>query len=156
MQQRDVFDEIFKNLYFYRIRPGGEGYMMYAAQLQSFIGNAKRYVILFVQDRYAYYDKARINQLRWTSLQTRTIPDDYRIVEQMLDPKALDTRYHPKVRLYLKARTDKQTEYNAPMPIELALLHDPKRKTKYQYGDEMTLRQALATFQCVIKKLDYI
>lgn len=150
----NVFDNIFKGLIFYKVsRQSPDNYTMYVAQLQSFTANAKRYVILFVLDDYAFHQKAYINQLRWTSLQTRTIPDDYGLPEQNMDPKSLDSRYHQKIHLSLKDRNQKQTEYYSQLPIEIAILHDPKRKSIYQYPDDISLRQALATFQCVIKRL---
>ncbi len=58
-----------------------------------------------------------------------------------------------KYKLILKSRNEKQTEYYSTLPIEVLLLHNPKKKSMYQYADDIELRQALNTYNCIIKKL---
>jgi len=149
----NFFNQIFKDLIFFKVKTV-ESYTSYCAQVQSFIGNAQRYIILLVPFDKAYLQKARIGELPWISLQTRTLNEIYSIPEQNLNYKLLDSRYSDqKVKLQVKNRTIKSTEYYCTLPIELSLLHDPKKKSSYQHPDELEILRALNTFQCIIKLL---
>lgn len=147
----DIFNTIFGELVFTKVKIT-DGFAMYIAPLQSFVSKGRQTVVLFVPLNKAYLSKAYIYQLDWSCLQTRIIDDFYNISDQKLDPKHLDTRYDSfKTILYLKQRNTNNTEYTCFLPIDTMLLHDPKKKTIYQHPDEIELRHALKTFNCVIK-----
>ncbi len=150
----DIFDQIFAGLVFLRDKTVNS-YTFYVASIQTFIGNGQKYVILLVPFNKAYHEKAKIYQLAWVSLQTRILQERFQVPDQTLDHKTLDHRYSEnKIKLTVKNRTSVQTDYFCPLPIELSILHDPKKKSMYQWPDTMELRQALNTFQCVIKLLN--
>lgn len=152
----EVFYDIFKDLTFTKLKTV-DGFAMYAALTQSFLVNGFYYVILLVPLNKAYHDTATIFQLDWSSLQTRVLQEKYSIQEQNLDTKIFDTRYAGKLPMKMISRTEKYTSYSPvhDIPVEVSLLHDSKRKTIYQYGDDMDLRHALKTFMCVVKRIRY-
>ncbi len=149
----DIFNQLFGGLVFDKVKMVNS-YAMYAAKIQTFTGNGQRYVFLLVPFDQASLGRAKISQLPWASLQTRMINDNYSISEQSMNPKSLDFRYaDKKIKITVKNRNYERTEYFVPLDIELSLLHDPKKKSMYQYNDSMDLRQALNTFQCIVKRL---
>lgn len=149
----DIFNEIFQDLNFIRYKLVN-GFFMYVAKIENMIGIEYKYVILLVPVNESGLKFAKIYELNWRSLQTRLIMDDYNLEPQFLDPKLLDHRYyHDKFKLSLKNRTDTQSEYFSTLPINILLLNNPKKKSVYQYADNIDLRSALNTFHCVISKI---
>ena len=158
-----ILNQIFSSLVFTKVKTV-ESFSLYFARLESSTLDGIRYVILAVPFNRATRPRVNIGEVDWVSLQTRILTVDYPIEEQVLDYKALDSRYpygvgvegDGKIKLVLKSRDAQNTEYmvmNDSLPIEVVLLHDPKKKSIYQYADSMELRQALSTFQCVLKKV---
>lgn len=154
----DLFNEIFQNLKFYFIK-FSSGFGLFASKISCSYGLEKKYVLLLIpinllpkikQDFY------RIYELQWASLQTRSLNDpiyDNLNEDQYLDPKLLDSRYDEiKYNLILIDRNISQTQYYCTLPVEVLLLHNPKKKSIYQYDDNIEIRKALNTFQCIIKK----
>lgn len=148
----DIFNELFSSLFFNKVKEI-HIYDMYAAKIESYIGNGIQYVILLShKNNQLINDEKKIYELQWVSLQTRTLQEDFGIPLQSLNYKTFDARYAiNKVKLNLINRTQTQTNYNCYLPIEISLLHIPSKKTIYQYVDEIELRTALKTFQCIIK-----
>lgn len=147
----DVFNDVFSNLIFYKVKT--DEYSVYMARIYS-QENYFKYVVLVVHNKDAKLNTARIGDLNWVSLQTRSITDNYDIPEQNIDYKKLDQRYaYDKIRIIVKDRNEERTSYTSSIPIELILLHNIRKKSVQQYADTMDIRQALATFQCVVKRL---
>lgn len=166
-----IFNHIFGSLVFTRVNSINSkvtGYTTYAAKVQSFVGNGSRYVLLVLRDEHATQKSGYLGQLKWVSFQTRTLSHEFTeylappnsfLKEQSLDYKLMDPRYAEeqgsmKIKLNVKYRDMKKTDYFCPLPIELEILHDEKKKGVYQYPDTLDIRQALNTFQCVIKKIN--
>jgi len=149
----EIFDEIFANILFYRVS-GTSEYTSYMAKITSY-ENYMKYIVLVVRNEYAHAPQTTyIQNIKWVSVQTRLIDQNYDIPEQTVDHKTFDPRYFDKkVRLSVKDRNEERTSYVSMLPIELILLHNLRKKSVYQYADTMDIRQALATFNCVIKKL---
>lgn len=150
----DFFNELFGTLIFTKVKIVGTS-AVYAARIQSFIGVGERYVFLTTELFRNLPDQVHIYQVPWTSLQTRTITDHYALKEQALSPKTFDPRYSDfKLAINVLYREQTQTIYTCRYPFEIMLLHDPKKKSTYQYSNAMDLRHALGTFQCVVKNLE--
>ena len=161
----NILYEIFSSLTFYKVK-NVDMYVMYVAQLQSFLAKGRECVVLLVPMNKAYYEKGNILQLQWSCLQTRILEDVYQLPEQVLELKNLDTRYNSKYPMKIISRNEKASVYSekeGQTPIysnfdimspkfEISLLHDPKKKSLYQYTDEIDLRHSLKTFKCIIKK----
>jgi hypothetical protein len=155
----DLFNEIFQNLKFYFIK-FTSGFALYASRISCSYGLERKYVLLLVpinlipKRSQPFY---RIYELGWASLQTRSLNDptyDSLEDEQYLDSKLLDPRYdETKYNLILGSRNEHQTQYYSTLPVEVLLLHNPKKKSMYQYDDNIEIRKALNTFQCIIRKI---
>lgn len=146
-----VFDSYFDNLVFTLVEKK-EGFGVYVAQLNSGLaGGLNQYVILFVPEYLSIKERGRIHSLPWQNLQTREITWNYRLPKQKW---RLDSGF-PDVQLYVQQRTKEFTKYgvseaNDSFPYEIQLLHNPKKKTIYQYHNKMLLSAAVSTFQCVV------
>jgi hypothetical protein len=149
----EIFNKIFEELSFTRVKIV-DGYAIYYAKIQSFTGDGHKYVILVVQNRRDYSPEAKISSLPWSSLQTRTLDEYYNLPEQTINHKLLDHRYSDnKIKLTLKEVSEVNSTYYCTIPVEVVLIHDIKKKSKFQYNETLELRQALSTFQCVVKRL---
>lgn len=143
----EIFNEYFGNLVFTQV-DHKQNYVIYGAGVAAmFGGGSKRYVLLFVPSIYAHKKSARISELHWDNLQTRTFVGSYRLKNQ----EWVMPRHKDDVLLKVVDRTEKYSMYKAPnFPFEILLLHDPKKKTKYQYHNTLNLSAAVETFKAII------
>jgi hypothetical protein len=147
-------NSLFSNLIFTRvgshhIKDNDILYILFAAKIESWLGNDEdRYIILVVPFHFAVnIDKAKIKDLYWVSLQTRSLKNGYKIYVQPFSfPKDI-LNYD----MAFNSRDNDKTLYNIDN-LEVCLFHDKKKKSIYQYPDVLKLKTALSTFQCVIKK----
>lgn len=133
-------------------------YSMYVIEIASMLLNEKRFLIVFVTgDHRPVGTKEYVSNLKWTSLQTRTIP-----VGSIEEPIFMETRTLPPhaylvqrgeasaIHLLCDSRTKELTRYHAKdVPIEVALLHT--KQNEYEYPHEGNLASALETFQTILQ-----
>ena len=149
----NVLNDLFRSLEFTKVKVV-DSYALYMAKIQTFTGNGRRYVIAAVPFDKAHYPQTSLMNLPWVSVQTRTLADEYNIPEQILNHRILDHRFSDnKIKFSVINRSNTSSDYVSQVPLELSILHDPKKKSLYQYPDTIELRQALNTFQCVVKRL---
>lgn len=143
----EIINAYFKSLVFTRIEEK-QGYAIYGAGVNSGIsGGIGRYVLVFVPSHLAVLSRAKITDLAWTNIQTRELRDSYRLKKQVL--KLSHTL--PNIELHIISRDKKSSTYIADgFPFEIVLLHNPKKKSAYQYNNKMMLSSVLDTYQCVI------
>lgn len=125
-----------------------ENHSIYVAALSSsFQDGKKQYALAFVPVHLAIINKGYLSDLHWVNLQTRSMTSGYRLAPQRWEiPKGLDTPMFTAVE-----RTESKTKYVSDIyPLEMVLMHDPKKKSKFQYHSHINLLAALATFKCVI------
>lgn len=130
-----------------------EDFTIYAAFITSSFGDGrKQYILAFVPTHMAILEKSYISDLHWRSLQTRTLANGYNIPKQKWQvPRGL-----PMAMFAIIDRNDSRTKYrceNDPS-IEMILLHDVKKKSKFQYGPKINVIAALSSFKCVINLID--
>lgn len=146
----------FGHLLFYRVKDDAM-YSVFAALIQSFLGDGFKYVMLVVPRVHVQEDKKTCSlfEIPWVCLQTRSLSTRYNISDQAIDPRSMDPRYLPeynRLKLVVKNRTSSSTYYTSyDTSIEVTLLSDPKKKSIYQYPDALDVMQALNTFQCILK-----
>lgn len=143
----DSFNEYFNNPVMTKIK-NVEGFSVYMAKIYSLLGNAHRYLILFVnQDLYVNGSKKNMNQLEWVSLQTRTLTDNHNLpfhTYRVFKFPALDKK------ITILDRNEEKSTYNTEdYPITVILLHTRKNNV-YQYQQQGTILSALETFQTII------
>lgn len=144
----DLINFYFKDLVFTKVVENKEGFAIYGAGISSGIGGGKkRYVLLFVPVSLAVRKQGKIQDLSWKNLQTRTLEESYKLKSQRwLMPKEV-----PDFLLSVKTRTKKYSTYVCDeIPFEILLLHNPRKKTEYQYRNKLTLSAAIDMFETII------
>lgn len=144
----EIINQYFKNLLFTKVVENKEGYAIYGAGISSGIGGGKmRYVLLFVPVSEAKLHQGKITELRWKNLQTRTLEDSYKLkTQRWIMPSNI-----PDYLIFIKNRNAKCSTYTIPdIPFEILLLHNPRKKTEYQYRNKMTLSAAIDMFETII------
>lgn len=127
---------------------------LYAACIFSNLSKDIRYVIAVVsKDKYPLGAKFELYHLPWLSLQTRTLEEDLELSPQ--NHNASDFSGQDPIinaRLQAVGRDERATRYKCDVaPLEILLLHNPKYKNAHQYPDEINVRRALQTYNCVLK-----
>lgn len=137
-----------------------ENYVLYGACVTSGLaGGYKRYVLAFVPLIKAHLERGKLRELAWKVLQVRVLYQSYRLREQ---PWKL-TREMGDMIIRNVSRDSKSSHYRPESCMkpgsvqpnyEIVLLHDPKKKTQYQYNNRMTLSAAVETFHMIFNVLD--
>jgi len=150
----DLVNSYFKTLIFTQIEEKEE-FFMYGAGIACGLGGGKRrYIFLFVPKQFATERQARIHNLRWRNLQAREILHSYNLKQQAW----FITRDAKDILLEIQDRNKKSSMYtvseqtkreNNGFPFEVSLLHDPKKKTIYQYRNKLSLISAIEMFNTV-------
>src|SRR5207253_2706248 len=107
-----------------------QGYFLYAACVGKYGNERGKYVILFVPEGCSTIVTGTINQLRWRNLQTRTIKNEYKLpVQHWSIPRNVDD-----IEFQNMNRSDTESQYySSQCPFEILLLHNPKKKTIFQW-----------------------
>jgi len=146
--QQDLID-YYQGLIFEKMEDRN-GVGLYFVKIQSFLGNENRYIIAVVpNDFYQIGSRARLENLPFTGIQTRTLELDHNISPQ---------QHHKKLKhiisrcvLRIARSTHERSDYYCPTsPIDVVLLHNIRVKSQNQYPDTIQLQQALESYQCVM------
>jgi len=142
----NILNAHFKNLLF-SIVEERDGYTIYGAGIQSQLAGKKRYALLFVKSQFATKKQAYIHELPYENLQTRELAYSYNLRLQPFVPsqKAPDPLFE-----YIQRNKEKTVYRSQGIPLQIELLHDPKKSTMYQYNNKITLSAALGMFNTVI------
>lgn len=157
----NALSELFNGLIFVKVEMkivNGAQFDVYAANIaNSYTNDKSNYILIFYN--YSMYspDKIRFNQnVNWKCVSARILKDSevpptyYNLPQQKLVLPPNTPATNPL--LQLKVRHDLNTVYELKDGIhtfEFALLHDPKKKSNYQYSDHMKLVNAFLTYSCV-------
>ena len=144
LQELNTF---FSSLLFTKIKET-DGYAIYGAGISGSMLGKNMYVLLFVEKRMSLLPQAHIRDLQWKSLQTRSLKHQYPLKKQLFLPPKIKNIVLPIVNRSISSTKYLYREGNNE--IEVLLLHDPKKKSAYQYYDKMSLSGCLDTFNCVI------
>jgi hypothetical protein len=127
------------------------GYDIYTCKTRSGLLYT-HYIYVITQTKPYNKEYMTLNSLDWVCLQTRkteeylSVPDNTYLIDEHKKQALPDI-------LTVKDRQKEFSSYLAPLPINIKLLHDPKRKTIYQYPDSIKLYQAIETYDCIIELL---
>ena len=147
----EVINSYFKGLTFTRVdekQTDGQNFTVYGAGVTGLYGDGySRYVLLFVPSHLAIKTRAKIFELPWETLQTRSLKYSYKLRQQPWGPPR--GLIDPVLQIYKREKT--HSTYYGPQtfPFEILLLHDPRKKTLIQYYDKMRVSSALETFSSV-------
>ncbi len=148
-QLTNIFNDHFKNLVFTHVK-NTDGYGVYAAHIHSLLGDGNKYILVVVPFHMCIKPQVKLHELWWVSIQTRTLQNGYKLPKQHFN----NPHTNPEISLTVKDRSLEKTTYYCPLPIQIDLLHNIKKKSVYQYEDKESLGRALFSFNCVVTKLD--
>jgi hypothetical protein len=142
-----AFTEYFGNPNLTKIK-NVNNYSVYMTRIHAMLGNAFRYLILFVdRDVNMFGSTKNMINIEWISLQTRTLEDKHE-----LKPHTYTARQTPPLnqKINIHSRTEEKSIYNAEsFPLVITLLHTRKNNS-FQYQPFGTIVSALETFQTII------
>ena len=140
----DLLNKYLETLQFTRVEDK-QGYAIYGAGIAGMFGAGKqRYILLFVPSHLAISNRARASDLPWKNLQTRNLQYSYNLKKQSWNP----SQELPDPQFRIMERKDKYSTYMGPpnFPFEVLLMNDPKKKTRYQYHNNLNLYSVLESF----------
>ena len=139
----ELINDYLKDLVFIRVEDK-EGYAVYAAKISGLLGAGKsRYALAFVPIALASAKTSFIHNLRWQNVQLRTLQYGYRIKRQVWKPP----NDLPDPIMEVKSRQQEYSRYLIPgYPFEILLLHNPRKKTVYQYQNKVFISSAIGEF----------
>ena len=142
----EIFNKYFENLVFTRIEEK-QGFVIYGAGIAAMFGaGMQRYILLFIPSHLAFKNQAKISELSWQNLQTRSLAYSYKLKAQSWNM----ARDVPDILLNVAERNKNYSTYKGnDFPFEILLLHDPKKKTSYQYHNKIMISAAVETFNAV-------
>jgi len=132
---------------------GNHDYCLYGVQLPCFLLNEKRYLmVLCPLDTSPVGTQRNLRDLRWISLQARSLQDDK---FASLPTHSYEIKRDPafSLSLHIFYRSTDISTYHCvdPYPLEVSLLH--VRKDEYEYPNDGTLVSALESFQTILQWL---
>jgi hypothetical protein len=146
---RDLVNSQLETIYFTRADVR-EDNLLYIAEITGALLGKIRYVILVVPLQLdPKVEKARAKNLPWVNVQTRTIPRMFLHVR--LSPQSLHIpRDVEDIRLPVLNRNVERTLYYCEDGSHVNMLHDPKKKSAWQYPEHMFLSASLQSFNSSI------
>jgi hypothetical protein len=141
----EVFCDYFNNPIMTKIK-NVENFSMYMVKIHAMIGNAYRYLVIFVDiDSNIIGFNEYMKKLEWVSLQTRTLEDIHHIQTHRYDPKTSISELSQKI--FVKDRDEKETKYICEQfPLIVTLLHTRKNYVM-QYPNNGSIISAIETYQ---------
>ena len=143
----EAFCDYFNNPIVTKIK-NVEQFTVYMVKIFSMIGNAYRYLVLFVNRDYNNIGfKQPMKNVEWISLQTRTLEDFHDIPVHKY--RAVTNIPELKQSLHIKTRDEKQSIYECEnFPLVVTLLHTRKNYIM-QYPNNGNIASALETYQTI-------
>ena len=140
-----LFTDYFENPLLTKVKDV-ETYSMYAVKIHALLGIENRYIIVFLyKDDNPKGHQDRLENLRWVSLQTRGIPDEYSVTIHSYIPRR--TSIDQKINVTeIKDRTYVYKVTN--IPINITLL--PSKNKNVDYSHSGTVTSALETYNTVV------
>lgn len=143
----EAFTDYFNNPTMVKIK-NVENFSMYMVKIHAMLGNAYRYLIVFIPgDFESIGTKKSLQNCEWVSLQTRTLEDQHRI-----QPHNYQKGLRPPLNQQIKIhdRSMERSLYKAEsFPLDITILHTRKNHL-HQYHPTGTIISALETFQTII------
>ena len=143
----DAFSNYYNNPSLTKIK-NVENYSMYICKIHALLGNAFRYLIVFIdQDTEAIGNKKFLKECEWVSLQTRTFEDNHKVSVHKYKVKNI---FPFNQKINVKSRSENESTYESEIfSLTITLLHT-RKDSMYQYQPVGTIISALETFQTVI------
>lgn len=143
-----LFVSYFDNISLEKVRDE-DLFSIYMARFPCLLLNEQRYIVLMTpKDNFPPSYVQPLDQLRWVSLQTRTLHNEYPdLIEQSFQQKHQNIY---KKKLTIVSRDTKISVYDVQdLPLRVSLLHT--KGNEYEYPNEGNLISALETYRTIIQ-----
>lgn len=142
-----VLNDYFDNMVVEKVRDEGE-FSIYMARIRFMLLNEQRYmVVMTAKDGFPPSHRKPLSDIRWLSLQTRTLTTEYDLLPQSYELKRNPVYEEP---ITIQSRDKKVSVYTMDnLPITISLLHT--KGMEFEYPDMGTLNSALETYRTVIQ-----
>lgn len=142
-----VLNEYFDNMVVEKVKDEG-AFSVYMARIRFMLLNERRFlVVMTAKDGYPPSHRKPLSDIRWLSLQTRTLTTEHDLAPQTYELKR-DDIYEETISI--QSRDKKVSVYTMEkLPITISLLHT--KGMEYEYPDMGTLNSALETYRTVIQ-----
>jgi hypothetical protein len=141
MGPKQLIDLYFITLQLTRLEEKG-GYVIYGAKVQDMDSTTTKYLLAIILKQHdERLSIARTQDLPWVNLQYQPLQNS----TYLLAPQPFRINYNlDDVPLQILGRTEFYTDYTAEpqLPYKIQLKHNPKKKSRYQYQDTMSLHRA--------------
>ena len=148
MEKLDVYNyfiQYFNNPEMQKLKELKAGYVMYCCKVKSMLSKDKKYIFVIVSpDQDPGTPRARLNDLNWEVLQTRTIEDSHNVPLHDYRPKSTTQ----SLRIFEK-RDDMYKYTCHEFPNIIVSLLFTKNQTRV-YGDRGDLDAAIETYNTII------
>ena len=143
----EAFSKYFENPLMTKTK-NVQKYSVYMVKIHALLGNAYRYLILFVDEDFKDIGNTKqMDSIEWVSLQTRTLEEQHRLKQHLYTVSKTPPLNQ---QIHVKTQDEKQSTYRCDsFPLIVTLLHTRKNNT-YQYQPVGTIISALETFQTII------
>jgi hypothetical protein len=125
------------------------GYSMYIAKPKCMLGLHSRYInVMIVQDSSPLGTVSLLDQLKWTSFQTRTRTEKYNLESFNYTPSRRSSN-----KIVLTERGDRYCKYaceDLPLDVTLILEDWEPKQTAYNYQNSGYIYQALETWKTIL------
>ncbi len=124
-------------------------YSVYMCKLYCLLSKHCRYIIAIVlNDGHPLKTQQKLKNLKWVSLQTRTLKDQHDLPSHNYQPSKSNFINKNIIRVEI---SDKKSTYKCKdLPIEILLLHKQEKDHNTEYQNDGTVVAALETFETII------
>jgi hypothetical protein len=141
-----LFVNYFNNPTMTKIKNINNNYSMYGCKVYCLLSKECRYIIAITyMDTYSFGTVEELKNIKWISLQTRTLSEQYNVETHVYEPKAEGHLATGITRV--KKDNNSSTYESNELPIIITLLHTQK---KSNYQDKGTIVVALETWETIV------
>lgn len=142
----ELFDTYFNHPTMTKIKDV-DRYSVYMCKTYCLLSNECRYIVCFVNiDSFPKNTQVKLKDMRWVSIQTRTLTDNHKIPPHNYQPR----RFEPLNVAIERVKTEEEasTYTCQSLPLIITLLHGKNGSTEYQAKGNVV--SAIETYNTII------
>ena len=141
-----LFARYFNNPKMFKIK-NIKGYSLYACKVKCLLCIYTRYIMVFVnQDNTPISNEESLYDLKWESIQTRTLKEDYNLPIHEYQPTRNTELFSPIQRV--EQNINSSNYASDKFPVFITLLNDKNGGSQYQ--DKGNIVSAIETYNTII------
>ncbi len=129
---------------------GDSGFVVYAYGVTSGLGYNRYIFVVVSQGVRQLPETTSLNRVDWASFQTRTTEEHYKVPSGALMLTDKRKEVLPDIINCIERTSDRTMYFTNELPVNITLVHDPKKNNTLQFPDQCKMYQALETYRCVV------